>query len=800
MGTSAISSNAAASLFAAGYTGIIPISPGQKAPNLPGWTEHNTSAEDAARWDAAGCGVGLRTKIHPTIDNDVDHPAFARDLIVALEAQFGRRLLRRGRSNAAKFAIPLRTTTPFGKISIVIRDAAGAEKGKVEVLGAGQQFVVAGMHPSGVPYSWTDGTRAGGAELLAGTPPASLSELTPAIVEQSLVPLVNSLAGRYGWTASTTAHSGERSAVNQAALRAPSFNALREAVSCLRNDGRFDDRTSYIGVLAAIKAAAGPEREGEGLDLALDWAERWQGGPFLPETVRRDYETLRGPFELGWSYIDDCARVDGWANSAANEFLVVDGAIAPAEAPPAFVRTLATLEEEIAALHQSPDRAFLLASRRISGQADANAVFDALSDAASASHPLHDEFQVVMELAAPLKAAEAPVFTLRLGARVSRHLRLKHLTAEAQELLVSAAFALYADGAVLDGSASRAPKLATRSSGKRGALLGGLIVERTLFAIVGLPGAGKSALSRLVSGLIGRDDASKVVRFGGRDVAAASGSVLVCVSEDVHGATEKQDAQADAIGAAPHVHLIDGTPNLSKLSQTIAWMRQACSLALHSDNPALSLIVIDVFRDSFDGDENSSEVVGMAMASARALTKLFGAAVCLVHHAGRADGARSRGSTAFDAALDLSIAVEQEKDASTVFATVIKDRNGARGRSYLFHFDEAGVLRDGPAASAPVTAAEAVQPALVFAHTVITLENATRQPVRLTDIKGLLADAMPSRFGDAVKPGTRSKNITRAKVQACNEGWVSVDKSDRLGRGPTAIPSEIQVGSLEDLL
>ena len=90
-----------------------------------------------------------------TLDIDIldpDAAHYVEDLVRDMFGEAGTVLVRFG--SPPKRAIPLRTAKPFAKIVYRFRDTHG-RKHKIEVLGEGQQVIVAGRHPdTKQPYSW----------------------------------------------------------------------------------------------------------------------------------------------------------------------------------------------------------------------------------------------------------------------------------------------------------------------------------------------------------------------------------------------------------------------------------------------------------------------------------------------------------------------------------------------------------------------------------------------------------------------------------------------------------------------
>lgn len=69
------------------------------------------------------------------------------------------------------------------------------------------------------------------------------------------------------------------------------LDILRSAVMAIKNDERFDDRNEWIKVLGAIHF----ETDGspDGLEIALEWSETWEGGSDDPDETERVWNSLR---------------------------------------------------------------------------------------------------------------------------------------------------------------------------------------------------------------------------------------------------------------------------------------------------------------------------------------------------------------------------------------------------------------------------------------------------------------------------------------------------------------------------
>lgn len=124
-----------------------------KKPVLRDWQSRAVTAADIDSWAREGGNVGLRTRLYPAIDIDVDDPAIA-DACERVATEVLGATARRTRSNSARRALLYRLKgDPMPKTALRIQIPDGT-LAKVEVLGDGQQLAVAGIHPSGAPNEW----------------------------------------------------------------------------------------------------------------------------------------------------------------------------------------------------------------------------------------------------------------------------------------------------------------------------------------------------------------------------------------------------------------------------------------------------------------------------------------------------------------------------------------------------------------------------------------------------------------------------------------------------------------------
>jgi Bifunctional DNA primase/polymerase, N-terminal len=140
--------------------GYVPIPVTGKEPPFKRWQRvENVSRSMLEAWDRnwpRANNTGILTKNTPTLDVDIlNEPAAIaiEDLVRERFKERGYILPRVGRP--PKRAIPFRTVDPFAKIVVNLIAADGSTGEKIEFLGAGQQVVVAGIHPTtGKPYTW----------------------------------------------------------------------------------------------------------------------------------------------------------------------------------------------------------------------------------------------------------------------------------------------------------------------------------------------------------------------------------------------------------------------------------------------------------------------------------------------------------------------------------------------------------------------------------------------------------------------------------------------------------------------
>jgi hypothetical protein len=130
----------------------------KKRPVHSNWQNMSITHDEILGWRGVGPHTGLRTKHMPVFDIDIldgEAAIVVENVVRNFLGDRGEVLVRIGL--APKRAVPLRTDVPFKKI-IVRLVAPNGNPHKIEVLGSGQQVVVAGIHPdTNRPYLWREG-------------------------------------------------------------------------------------------------------------------------------------------------------------------------------------------------------------------------------------------------------------------------------------------------------------------------------------------------------------------------------------------------------------------------------------------------------------------------------------------------------------------------------------------------------------------------------------------------------------------------------------------------------------------
>ena len=142
-------------LLASGYS---PVPVNGKAIHLSDWQNIRATPAIIETWAttrADHLNTGVLCRDTPFVDIDVTVEEVAEEIEALFEDAIENSAVRIGQP--PKRAIPFRTDEPFKKMAVQFKAPAGTLH-KVEILGDGQQIVVAGIHPdTGQPYRWHGG-------------------------------------------------------------------------------------------------------------------------------------------------------------------------------------------------------------------------------------------------------------------------------------------------------------------------------------------------------------------------------------------------------------------------------------------------------------------------------------------------------------------------------------------------------------------------------------------------------------------------------------------------------------------
>jgi P4 family phage/plasmid primase-like protien len=286
------------------------------------WLKYVPNDADIRRWAQAGASVGILAAGYPALDIDSMDPVLASeieqlalDILGPAPVRFGQR---------PKRLLMYRTGEPFARITLFItRD--GVER-RIEFLGAGNQYLVDGEHPSGARYEWF--TASDAPTDLTSYGEKDFTWITRANVEAFFEQLID-LYGEANCRLVGDGKVRERDATPQADLLAPSLDALRAVVDTIPNtDEVVPTRDEYVRVGLAIRAAGGEDA----YELFASWCARHPKDQRVsgnPETWREDWGRFHPPYTLGWGWLCDFAAPFGFAR-ATWEFAAEDAPAAPA--------------------------------------------------------------------------------------------------------------------------------------------------------------------------------------------------------------------------------------------------------------------------------------------------------------------------------------------------------------------------------------------------------------------------------------------------------------------------------------
>lgn len=246
-----------------------------------GWSTHISTTINHKQWANWSCGIGIQGRNFPAVDIDVDREDLSNEILREATLTLGMAPVRTGRAGRVLlvyagagirkrrlvFRIPRGPSGPAADVGggspgapeagRVLGDVPAGAEGDwdtfaVEVLGEGQQYIIGGIHPkTGAPYGWREGATLLGFGA-AGLTPVTADEIDEFISRVAELVVSPAWGGQIVGNDGAGRSGGLRDGAPQGGLRAPSLEAVREALSVIENDVDYDE---WIRIAAAVKAA-----------------------------------------------------------------------------------------------------------------------------------------------------------------------------------------------------------------------------------------------------------------------------------------------------------------------------------------------------------------------------------------------------------------------------------------------------------------------------------------------------------------------------------------------------------------
>jgi RecA-family ATPase len=257
------------------------------------WLKANAPTEaQISEWQAMGAGVGIRTGNGLiAVDIDTLDPELAKVAAKDAIRILGDAPVRYGKKPKAILLYRAKGVIPYSRIEF---QGANGKNERIEILSDDRQFVAEGIHPgTGKPYEWPIGIM----------PYKELAEVTAEQVEAFMQVLSTHLpaASKVELTA-----ANDRSTIDQTKLSGDLEHIAKAIRATPNTTAQFPTYDDYIRMGAAIKGAT-QNNPDTGLQLFLEWADKWEGDNDLA-VAEADYKRIKPPFELGASYLYEQAE------------------------------------------------------------------------------------------------------------------------------------------------------------------------------------------------------------------------------------------------------------------------------------------------------------------------------------------------------------------------------------------------------------------------------------------------------------------------------------------------------------
>lgn len=334
---------------------LVPIKPGTKRPNAPGWQKRDFNSVGFRR-KYRGFGIGVKGAKTPGIDLDICDEQVCHQVVAWCRENFGHAPMRIGR--APRTLLVYRTSKPMRKqVSTSYKSPDGKEH-RIELIGDGGQFVAYAIHPdTGLPYTWPDGD-------LTEVSVEDLQELTQDHVD-ALFRYFHDVAAAAGWgrvETKTKPLNEQKPRQPDHKLQAP-IQDLEAAMSVVPIQPETYERWLKIG-MALYHSTGGSD---EGFGLWCKWSmkgekyedhvmePKWRSFGNPPKGAVRGAATIFADADR----VDPTwrSRVEGWAveevSTKLSSLTARSGQVAPV-APSTASVTLAPNNEDCGAAAAPP--------------------------------------------------------------------------------------------------------------------------------------------------------------------------------------------------------------------------------------------------------------------------------------------------------------------------------------------------------------------------------------------------------------------------------------------------------------
>jgi hypothetical protein len=169
--------------------------------------------------------------------------------------------------------------------------------------------------------------------------------------------------------------------------------------------------------------------------------------------------------------------------------------------------------------------------------------------------------------------------------------------------------------------------------------------------------------------------------------AVEQGAVIYCVLEGGHVFRNRIKAWKITHPDARNIPfaVIQSGINMLDPKADVPELIEAIKAAAETVNMPVKAIVIDTLaRAMAGGNENAPDDMGALVMNMDAVRAATGAALIFVHHCGKDQAKGARGHSSLRAALDTEIEVTEVTGGTTKAATVVKQRDLAKGQSFGF--------------------------------------------------------------------------------------------------------------------